>query len=102
MALDIHFYFQEEIRRSVGRLCKYFNYHIYNVVQNLGECTCSYITSICPHGQISDIGLIMEGVLPYEKGYCAYICLYTAISIKVVPRAKRKSLIRARKAAGNR
>ena len=28
--------------------------------------------------------------------------LYTAISIKVVPRAKRKSRIRARKAAGNR
>ena len=28
--------------------------------------------------------------------------LHTAISIKVVPRAKRKSLIRARKAAGNR
>ena len=27
---------------------------------------------------------------------------YTAISIKVVPRAKRKSRIRARKAAGNR
>ena len=27
---------------------------------------------------------------------------YTAISIKVVPRAKRKSQIRARKAAGNR
>jgi ethanolamine utilization protein EutP (predicted NTPase) len=28
--------------------------------------------------------------------------IYTAISIKVVPRAKRKSRIRARKAAGNR
>ena len=28
--------------------------------------------------------------------------VYTAISIKVVPRAKRKSRIRARKAAGNR
>ena len=27
---------------------------------------------------------------------------YTSISIKVVPRAKRKSRIRARKAAGNR
>ena len=27
---------------------------------------------------------------------------HTAISIKVVPRAKRKSRIRARKAAGNR
>ena len=30
------------------------------------------------------------------------ICLDTAISIKVVPRAKWKSRIRARKAAGNR
>ena len=30
------------------------------------------------------------------------VSLYTAISIKVVPRAKRKSRIRARKAAGNR
>ena len=28
--------------------------------------------------------------------------VYTAISIKVVPRAKRKSRIRARKADGNR
>jgi hypothetical protein len=32
----------------------------------------------------------------------SYDELHTAISIKVVPRAKRKSRIRARKAAGNR
>ena len=35
-----------------------------------------------------------------ESSYGA--CVYTAISIKVVPRGKRKSRIRARKAAGNR
>ena len=34
--------------------------------------------------------------------YAVSTILYTAISIKVVPRAERKSRIRARKAAGNR
>jgi hypothetical protein len=49
-----------------------------------------------PHGKL---GLIERG----KVNDVTYACsIHTAISIKVVPRAKRKSRIRARKAAGNR
>ena len=43
-------------------------------------------------------GIFLASILLKEMRYL----VYTAISIKVVPRAKRKSRIRARKAAGNR
>ena len=45
--------------------------------------------------------LILKAI---KASHCVikYMYLHTAISINVVPRAKRKSRIRARKAAGNR
>ena len=43
-------------------------------------------------------GIFLASILLKETRYL----VYTAISIKVVTRAKRKSRIRARKAAGNR
>ena len=57
---------------------------------------------------IRDIFQDLMNLKLYIKHVGLYIPIYhqfpmhTAVSIKVVPRAKRKSLIRARKAAANR
>jgi hypothetical protein len=47
-------------------------------------------------------GMLLGIIYIYIYIISNHICIYTAISIKVVHRAKRKSRIRARKAARNR
>jgi hypothetical protein len=92
----IGYHMRGEVTSSTIYVYLYYIYTICIGYHMRGEVTyvyLYYIYTIC-------IGYHMRGEVTSSTIY-VYL-YYTAISIKVVPRAKRKSRIRARKAAGNR